>query len=220
MIASRPKCHISLILRHGLYHDRRSRISGFPVAGRGRSDFGVRNRRPPCRQQSDDQGVGGDAGPGAQLFRCRDISAGPQALWRDLYLDRGRRPGGRGRGAMREDAGVRSGNRKTRRSHRQRLLRRLHSCRSRPAGWSPRHHALAAHSAFSHLLSQGETGARPDFRATAVSGVRRGSAPASIWRWRLSRKILATRSRRKPRESSCSITGAAAASHSSPRSWN
>src|SRR6202171_2328221 len=65
---------------------------------------------------------------------------------------------------MREDIGVRAGNCKTRRPRRQRLLRRLHPRRSRRTRWPPRHHALAAHPAFSHLLSQGETGARPDFR--------------------------------------------------------
>ena len=41
-----------------------------------------------------------------------------------------------------------------RRPRRQRLLRRLHPCRSRPARRPPRHHALAAHPAFCFRLSQ------------------------------------------------------------------
>ena len=53
---------------------------------------------------------------------------------------------------------------KTRRPRRQRLLRRLHPCRSRRARWPPRHHALAAHPAFCQRLSQDKTGGRPDFR--------------------------------------------------------
>ncbi len=57
-------------------------------------------------------------------------------------------------------------------------------------------------------------------RATAISGPRPGSRPASICRWRWSRKISATRSRRRPPGSSCSITAAAAASRNSPRCWN
>ena len=124
-------------------------------------------------------------------------------------------------GDMPQDAGVRARGRNARRPRRQRLLRRLYPRRSRPARWPPRHHALAAHPAVSFDLSQGEDGSRTgSSSATAISGVRRGLPPASIWRWRWSRRITARRSRRRPRASSCSITAAAAASRSSPRCWN
>ena len=104
---------------------------------------------------------------------------------------------------------------------RQRLLRRLYPGRSRRARRPPRHHALAAHQPVPRPLSKSETGAGPDLScATAISGVRPGSPPASIWRWRWRRRISATRSRRKPRGSSCSTIAAAAASRNSRRCWN
>ena len=86
-----------------------------------------------------------------------------------------------------EDAGLRAGHGQARRPRRQRLLRRLYPRRSRPARWPPRHHALAAHPAFPRRLSQGEAGARPDFRPRRqYLELRPGSPPASIWRWRWS----------------------------------
>ena len=87
------------------------------------------------------------------------------ARGRDQHLDRGRRRGRARGGGLRQDAGVRAGDGQTRRPRRQRLLRRLHPRRGRPARRPPRHHALAAHPAFPRRLSQGEAGAGPDFRS-------------------------------------------------------
>ena len=98
-------------------------------------------------------------------------SSGVELLARGLepvgaitHPDRGRRRGRARGGDMRQDAGVRARDGQARRPRRQRLLRRLHSGRGRPARRPPRHHALAAHPAFSRRLSQGEAGARPDLR--------------------------------------------------------
>ena len=135
--------------------------------------------------------------------------------------DRGGRRGGGCGGDMQEDVGVRARRRKTRRPRRQRLLRRLSACRSRPARRPPRHHALAAHPAISVRLSQSEVGARPDLRPRRQhlefgGDHRRHRSRAGDGDGGLS----ARRSRRKPRASSCSITAAAAASRNSRRCWN
>ena len=88
-----------------------------------------------------------------------------------------------------------------RRPRRQRLLRRLRSGRGRPARRPPRHHALAAHAALRLGLSESEAGSRPDLHARRqcldLGGDHRR---ASIWRWRWSSRITATRSRSAPRK--------------------
>ena len=160
-------------------------------------------------------------GPVRSFVRRRDAGARPKAVGRDHHADRGRRRGGAAGGDVREDAGLRARDGKARRPRRQRLLRRLHPGRSRPARWPPRHHALAAHPAFCQGLSEDEAGARPHLRPRRQHlelgrDQRRHRPGAGDGR----RRISATRSRSRPRASSCSTTAAAAASRNSPRCWN
>ncbi len=107
------------------------------------------------------------------------------------------------------------------RPHRQRLLRRLYPRRGRPARRPPRHHALAAHAAFSESLSAGEAGAGPHLRPRRRHldlgrDIGRHRSVAGDDRGRLRR-----RDRAENRASNwCSIIAAAAASRNSPRCWN
>src|SRR6266496_434169 len=60
MVASCPKWHFFLISGHQpkseLQDDRRSRVSGFPVARRRRADFGIRDCGALCRGRAVDPG--------------------------------------------------------------------------------------------------------------------------------------------------------------------
>ena len=148
-----------------LNHDRHSGISRFPAAGRRRSDFGVRNRGPLCRPLLPSIKVlAVTPGPVRSSSGVEMLARGLKPSGAITHPDRGRRRGRARGGDLRQDAGVRAGDGQARRPRRQRLLRRLYPRRSRPARWPPRHHALAAHPAFSCRLSQGETGAGPDLR--------------------------------------------------------
>ena len=116
---------------------------------------------------------------------------------------------------------VRARNGNARRPRRQRLLRRLHPGRSRHSRWPPRHHALAAHPAFSQNLSEGEAGARPDFRARRQHlefgrDHRRHRSGAGDGGGGFRRRGRAARRR----SNSCCINAAPAASRNFHRCWN
>ena len=222
MVVCCPKWQISLISDMGAIMigvlvfpdfqllDAAGPISVFEIAAPS-----VRQRQPRSRVLAVTAGPGRSSSGVEMMAR----SLRPQVRSRHLII-----AGGEGVGAASnatKTLGFRAGRGQTRRSYRQRLLRRLRSGRSGPARRPPRHHALATHPAFPGDLSQGEIGARPHLRSRRRDlefgrHQRRHRSGAGDGR----RRISARRLRRKPRGSLCSIIAAAAGSRNFPRCWN